>query len=145
MIGGLAGIALGSSYPTYDLDVAYARDPQNLTRLAGALHELGVTLRGAPAGLPFTPDAETLRQGLNFTFETRWGSFDVLGEPAGAPPYDALRAASSEQRLSGVRVRIASIDHLIAMKETAGRPKDTLLATELRTISDELRAPRDAE
>jgi hypothetical protein len=142
LIGGLAGIAHGSAYNTDDLDVAYARDRDNLERLAAALEEAGATLRGAPADLPFTPDAETLARGLNFTFSTLHGSLDTLGEPAGAPSYDELRRASSEETLSGVRVRIASIDHLIAMKEAAGRTKDKLLATELRVISDELRAPR---
>jgi hypothetical protein len=38
---------------------------------------------------------------------------------------------------------VASLDHLIAMKEASGRTKDKLMATEYRTISDELRAPRD--
>ncbi len=32
---------------------------------------------------------------------------------------------------------------LIAMKEAAGRPKDLLMASEYRVISDELRRPQD--
>lgn len=44
VIGGLAGLAHGSAYPTYDLDVAYARDTTNLERLADALKELDVTM-----------------------------------------------------------------------------------------------------
>ena len=53
VIGGLAGMARGSSYPSYDLDVAYAREEQNLERLAEALRELRATLRGVPADVPF--------------------------------------------------------------------------------------------
>jgi hypothetical protein len=45
--------------------------------------------------------------------------------------------------IGGQRIRIASLDHLIAMKEAAGRTKDKLMATEYRTLSDELRAPRE--
>jgi hypothetical protein len=40
-------------------------------------------------------------------------------------------------------VRIASLDHLIAMKEASRRPKDKLMATEYRVLSDELRAPAE--
>ena len=48
LIGGLAGIARGSSYPSYDVDIAYAGDERNLQRLAAALRGLSATLRGVP-------------------------------------------------------------------------------------------------
>ncbi len=145
VIGGLAGIAHGSAYNTHDVDVAYERSAENFSRLADALFELGATLRGAPEGLPFQPDAETLRAGSNFTFDTRFGSLDVLGDPAGSPRYDELRADGSTEELWGRAIRIASVDHLIAMKEAAGRPQDLTMAAELRAISDLLRAPKDDE
>jgi hypothetical protein len=145
VVGGLAGIAHGSAYNTEDVDVAYERSLENLQRLAAALRELGATLRGAPAGLPFQLDAETLRSGLNFTFDTRFGSLDILGDPAGAPKYDELRAAGAPTDLWGVAVRVSSLDHLIAMKEAAGRPRDLTMAAEYRTISDLLRAPKTDE
>lgn len=142
LIGGLAGTALGSAYITYDLDLAYERSQANLERLAAALTELGATLRGSPPNLPFQPDTETLRAGMNFTFDTRFGSLDILGEPAGAPRYEELRSAASSETLWGAAIRIASLDHLIAMKEAAGRDKDKLHASEYRVISDLLRAPK---
>jgi hypothetical protein len=143
LIGGLAGMARGSSYPTFDVDIAYSRDPQNLERLADALRELGATLRGAPADLPFQLDAKTLAAGAPFTFDTRFGSLDILHDPDGAPPYPQLRiGAGPPVEIEGERVRVASLDHLIAMKETTGRSKDKLMATEYRAISDELRAPK---
>ncbi|MDQ3380253.1 MAG: hypothetical protein M3546_08005 [Actinomycetota bacterium] len=144
VIGGLAGVAHGSAYNTEDVDVAYERSQENLSRLAGALVELGATLRGAPPGLPFQLDAQTLGAGMNFTFDTRYGSFDILGEPAGAPRYEELRNAGSSEVLWGVTIRVASLDHLIAMKEAAARPRDLTMAAEYRTIAD-LRRARDEE
>jgi hypothetical protein len=43
----------------------------------------------------------------------------------------------------GFVVLVASLDHMIAMKEATGRTKDKLMATEYRVISDLLRAPKD--
>lgn len=142
VIGGLAGQAWGSAYTTLDTDVAYARDDENLERLAAALTEMGAHLRGAPDDVPFLLDAKTLRNGLNFTFSTRYGPVDLLGEAAGAPPYVRLRTGASRMEIAGELVPVASLDHLIAMKEAAGRPKDKLMATEYRLISDLLRAPK---
>jgi hypothetical protein len=136
VVGGLAGIAHGSAYNTEDADVAYARSHENLERLSAVLVELGATLRGAAAGLPFQLDAAALAAGLNFTFDTRYGPFDILGEPAGAPRYEELCAAGSDASLWGVAVRIASLDHLIAMKEAAARPRDLTMAAEYRTLAD---------
>lgn len=130
VIGGIAGLAHGSAYPTYDFDIAYSRDPSNLRRLAAALEEIGVTLRGAPADLPFQLDAQALANGANFTFDTEFGSFDVLGDIAGIKSYEELRRDSKFDRLAGVDVRIASLDHLIAMKRAANRAKDRVMAME---------------
>ena len=146
LIGGIAGVARGSSYPSYDVDVAYDRSHGNLVRLASALMELGATLRGAPRGLPFTPDAETLAADANFTFSTPFGALDLLTDPVGAPRYADLRSdAGAELPVEGVAVHVCSLDHLIAMKEAAGRPKDLLMASEYRVISDELRRPPDEQ
>ena len=142
LIGGLAGMAHGSAYPTYDVDIAYGRARDNLERLTAALRELGATLRGAPPGLPFILDAETLEKGSHFTFDTPHGSLDILSDPEGAPKYEILRSAAEPAEIEGLTVRIASLDHLIAMKEASGRTKDKLMATEYRVLSDEIRRPR---
>jgi hypothetical protein len=141
VIGAVAGGAHGSSYGTFDVDLAYARDPENLERIATVLRSLGAALRGAPADLPFQLDARTLAAGSNFTFSTRLGAVDILGDPAGAPNYEQLRADATTIEIRGQQVRVASLDHLIAMKEAAGRTKDKLMATEYRLLSDALRAP----
>jgi hypothetical protein len=142
VIGGVAGGAHGSSFATFDVDLAYGRDAENLEKVAAVLKALDARLRGAPPGVPFLLDAKTLAAGATFTFTTSLGSIDLLGDPAGSPPYEQLRRAATVIHVRGHQVRIASLDHLIAMKEAAGRRKDKLMATEYRGLSDELRAPR---
>jgi hypothetical protein len=139
VIGGVAGGAHGSAYPTYDLDIAYARDRPNLERLAATLRELGAKLRGAPPDVPFQLDAESLEEGGNFTFETRFGPFDILAYPGGTTTYDRLRKDAKIIDVDEREMRVASLDHLIGMKEAAARPKDKLMALEYRVLADEQR------
>lgn len=140
VIGGIAGIARGSAYMTEDLDIAYSRDPDNLRRLAAALTQLDARLRGAPEDVPFLLDAETLRQGAHFTFETASGPLDILDRPDGSPPYTELKRRADEPLdVDGLPVLVASLDDLIAMKEATGRPRDAVVASELRELADEIR------
>jgi hypothetical protein len=38
-----------------------------------------------------------------------------------------------------VSITVSSMDHLIAMKEAAGRPRDKLMASEYKLLADEIR------
>jgi len=143
LIGGMAGINHGSSYPSYDLDIVYSRDRDNIMRLVGALREIGVRLRGAPADLPFLLDARTIENGSNFTFVTPHGDFDILGHADGMPRYDELRASAAVREILGFEIRVAAIDHLIAMKRAANRPKDKLMVEEYIVIADRQRVAEE--
>jgi hypothetical protein len=50
LVGGLAATVHGSARVTYDIDVVYSRDPDNIQRLVQALRPLEPYLRGAPPG-----------------------------------------------------------------------------------------------
>ena len=141
VIGGVAGGAHGSAFGTEDVDVAYSRAADNLELIAAVFRKLGAKRRGAPPDVPFILDARSLAEGGNFTFDTDLGKIDILAYPAGVPAYEKLRADAMEISVEGRRVRIASLDHLIAMKEAAARPRDLTMAAEYRTIADLLRAP----
>jgi hypothetical protein len=140
LIGGMAGIARGSNYPSFDLDVAYSRDKANVMRLVAALEEIGVRLRGAPADLPFHLDERVIENGANFTFVTPFGDFDVLADVAGIRSYGELVAKADESEFFGLTVRVASLDHLIAMKRAANRPKDRNMLEEYLVIAEKLRS-----
>lgn len=85
---------------------------------------MGATLRGAPPGLPFRVDAETLRTGLNFTLSTDVGDLDLLGELIGVGGYDALAPTADTMEVYGRTVRVMSLDALERAKRASGRIKD---------------------
>ena len=143
LVGGQAGIAHGANYPSYDVDVAYARGHANALSLVACLERLDVRFRGAPADLPFQLDARAIENGANFTFVTPLGDLDVLADIAGISSYDDLCAAAQVMEIGGVRVPVASIDHLIAMKRAANRPKDQLMLEEYIVIAEEQRRVED--
>jgi len=141
IVGGFAGQLLGSSLVTGDLDVCYARDEENLERMARALRELRASLRGAPKHVPFLLDAETMKMGDHFTFDTDAGALDIIGHPAGIPGgYEELARAASEMKIGPYTVKVASIDDLIRMKRAAGRPKDLIEVEVLGALRDEIDA-----
>ncbi|MDX2023333.1 MAG: hypothetical protein SF187_24070 [Deltaproteobacteria bacterium] len=124
VIGGVALIARGVQRSTQDLDIAYARDRQNLARLAAALRPLHPKLRGVPGELPFVLDEASLRSGLNFTLDTDLGPLDLLGEVPGLGTFDEVDAVSSELDIAGTQVTVLTIEGLVRAKRAAGRPKD---------------------
>ena len=137
LVGGVAATLHGSARLTQDVDVVYARDGENLARIARALAPLKPYLRGAPPGLPFTLDEQTLASGLNFTLATSAGDIDLLGEIAGAGTYEALIGHTIEVELFGQRCRCLDLAALINAKIAAGRPKDLEAIAELRAIQQE--------
>ena len=138
LIGGMAGSAHGSPSITRDLDVCYQREKENLERLAAALRELDAKPRGVDDEVPFLLDAMTLRAGDRFTFETKYGSFDILGTPSGTRGYDDLMESATEMDIDGLTVAVASLDDLIAMKHAAGRPKDRVEVEILIALREEI-------
>lgn len=137
LVGGAAAIAHGATRLTQDLDVVYDRTPHNLVRLADALASVHPYLRGAPPGLPFRLDADTLRRGLNFTLTTDLGDLDVLGEIVGGGGYGALDSHAVELTIFGLSVRCLDLETLIRVKRAAGRPKDLEAVAELEAIREE--------
>lgn len=137
VIGGFAGRIWGSPTVTNDLDVCYARDETNLRALAGALVELHARLRGVTDVVPFQLDAAGLRAGDHFTFVTDAGNLDCLGHPAGSGGFDGLMRTAVMVDLDGLRVHVAPVEDLLAMKRASGRPKDRVEVEILAALLEE--------
>ncbi len=132
IIGGFALNAHGVIRPSRDLDIVPDPDADNLRRLAALLAEIDARHVGLGDfevdEFPFDPTRpEDLLVGANFRLETRLGDLDVMQWVAGVdsdPAYAALAADAIEGELDGIRLRVCSLEHLIAMKRAAGRPRD---------------------
>ncbi len=140
LVGGAAATAHGATRLTLDVDIVYRRSSENFHRLEAALAPHHPYLRGAPPGLPFRWDAETIRRGLNFTLTTDLGDIDVLGEIAGGT-YETLRPDCIAITVFGISCQCLNLERLILVKRAAGRPKDLEIIAELESILAE-RPPR---
>ena len=137
IVGGIAATLHGSARLTNDLDIVYERSGENYVRLVRALQPFKPYLRGAPAGLPFIFDAETIKRGLNFTLRTDSGDIDLLGEITGVGSFQAVLGQSLEVSLFGATYRFLNLEALITSKRAAGRPKDFEVIAELEAIREE--------
>lgn len=136
VIGGIAATFQGSTTITRDFDICYSRERANLDRLASALRELDVRLRGVDVDVPIQVDGATLRNGLNFTFKTKHGDFDCLGDPGGGFDYELLKRNADQMDVTGWKVMVASLDDIIAMKRAAGRIKDRIEVENLSALRE---------
>jgi predicted nucleotidyltransferase len=134
VVGGIAAAMRGSLRETTDLDVLVERSPENLERLAAVLTELEAKVKGSPRA-PM-PIAASLLTGMELvTFETAVGEVDVLEIGRGGWTYERVAGGAEEVEIAGQGVRLVSMDDLIAMKRSAGRPKDIETADELEALS----------
>lgn len=139
LVGGLAAIAHGAARATYDVDLVYSRDEDNLERLARALAPASPYLRDAPPGLPFLWDATTLRQGMNFTLTTAWGDVDLFGDLPGGGGWSELAPCTIPVPLFGKTVRCLDLATLLRIKRAAGRPRDLEDVATLERLRDRAR------
>lgn len=145
VVGGVAAAVHGAARSTYDIDIVYARSRENIDRLVAALSPLRPYLRGAPPGLPFVFDRDTVERGLNFTLETSLGDLDVLGEIVGGGTYESLLSKSATIEVFGMACRVVALDALIRLKRAAGRPKDFEAIAELEALIEERDTRRNVE
>ena len=136
VIGGVAAIIHGSARATFDVDLLYLCDEQNIQRLVNLFAPYKPYLREAPPGPPFAWDAKTIHNGLNFTLTTELGDIDLLGD-VGGETYQTLLPHSFEVEAFGVDFKCIDLPTLIRINEAAGRRKDLEAIAELRVLLEE--------
>lgn len=130
VVGGVAVVLHGHPRLTVDLDLVVDLSPDNLRATLAVLGEQGLVPRlPVPAEQfadPGTRERWRRERGLEvFTLHDPTDprrEVDLFAEPP--VPFEELWSASRTVDVAGVPVRVASIEHLIAMKRAAGRAQD---------------------
>lgn len=136
IVGGFAAMLHGSSMLTRDLDVCAVITDTSVAKLRAAFRDLHPVHRQTPQRLSFldTPDPGVPLK--NIYLQTDLGPLDILGSITGVGDFVELRKNAVELELFERRLFVISKEDLIKAKEALGRPKDILVAQELRAIAE---------
>lgn len=126
LVGALAARLQGMPRMTADADITPEASPQNLTRLASALTELGARVHtdSIPEGLVFDCSAATLARGRIWNLTTEAGRLDLVFEPDGTSGYEDLEPDAVRIEVFDLTILVASIPQMIRMKRASDRPQD---------------------
>lgn len=139
LVGGLAARLRGASVVTDDVDVVYARDPENLQRLAAWITASNVRFLSRPDLTPLMSHLESPGHKLT---RTQWGRLDLLGTAGAGRGYDDVAIGAEPLDDATPTILVASLDMIITLKEEAGREKDVAVLPLLRSVRSQL-AQRD--
>ena len=90
--------------------MVHARNPENITCLAGALEELNAIYRRYP-DRRLKPDVSQLSTAAHQLLETAYGILDVPGATGDGQMYEDLLAEATEQEIAeDMRVRVLNRD-----------------------------------
>lgn len=124
VVGGLAVNAWGHIRTTRDLDIVPDPSSTNLERLGAVLRELDGRVETPDGRLGPGAIATFLAAGDRVLVGTSLGPVDVLQGLPQVPRYDDLVSDAVDVDLGDLSIRVCSLEALLAMKRTAGRPSD---------------------
>jgi predicted nucleotidyltransferase len=124
---------------TFDVDVLYATDAQNLTRLLAVIEDLDGYDHAQPERR-LTPQLSHLASGGHNLLATRLGPLDLLGSIGDSHTYPELLPHAVEIVVGdGTTIRVLELETLIAVKEETAGDKDRASLPILRRTLEESR------
>ena len=144
VVGGLAAVLNGAPIHTYDLDIVFSLEPDNIDRIMTTLQKLGAVYRIQPERR-LRPTRDHVAAGGHMNLLTRFGPLDLLGTIGRDLGYSDLLPKSNEMDLGdGMRVRVLNLETIIAVKEQLGGEKDVAVLPILRRTLAEIRQRQKA-
>jgi hypothetical protein len=140
LVGGMAALVYGATRPTEDLDIVARDTDDNMERMARALNEVNARSDVADHASLFDLRA------MNTRWSTDAGTVDVLVSAAGPATstinWRTLEPTAQTIAHSGYLLHIVSLEDLLEMKLSVGRPRDIAVAEQLVPGSSEAFAQR---
>ena len=139
IVGGLAAVLNGAPVQTYDLDVVYSVDSENIDRLLKFLENSEAIFRIQPHRR-LRPNQSHLTAGGHLNLLTRYGPLDLMGTIGQGMKYSDLLPHSIEMRIGEAStVRVLDLETVIAVKEQLSTEKDLAALPILRRTLAEIR------
>jgi hypothetical protein len=137
LVGGLAAVLQGAPVQTFDVDIVYSRQSENIERLLGVLQSIGAIFR-IQQERRIQPDLTHLRGSGHLNLITRFGPLDLLANIGEGLSYDDLLPHSRGMFISEtVKIAVLDLDQIIAIKERLGNEKDQAVLPILRATARE--------
>jgi hypothetical protein len=136
LIGGMAGVAHGSTLVTQDLDICIVANAASFLRIQAALEGFNPRVRSGAGWLPLNLSEDQASRLKNLNIMTDLGKLDCLGEVLGIGDYQSAFEQSIAIDFDGYPCRVLSIDALIRAKKAVGRPRDLMAVAELEAIQE---------
>jgi hypothetical protein len=131
VVGGVAAQLAGAPILTLDLDILFAKTPENLRRLLQFLVDIHARYRD-PAGRHIEPDLLRLETMKLHLLLTDLGALDLLETIGPGLTYQELLSRTEVYDLDGLDVRVLDLVAVIETKEYANRDKDRAVLPVLR-------------
>ena len=130
-IGLSAAAMYGSPFVSYDYDFFVRPDASHLDRVRATLRSLGMC-----ESLPDMASSNIIAIETTVSFADPMGgpTVDLMTHISG-PTFDEVWQGHQVKELEGVRVRVASLEHIVASKRAANREKDRYA---LKRLEEEL-------
>lgn len=129
LIGNAAAAMQGAPVTTIDFDFMFRDTPTNMQKLKRVAKRLdAVILR------PFYPVSKLYR----LTADTSGLQADFMPVIHGIRSYEGLKARGVDQEVSGIPLRVACLDDIIASKRSAGRDRDLAVLPVLERTRQQL-------
>lgn len=132
VVGGVAAVLNGAPVQTFDIDLVYAREAENIARLLQVLREIKAVFRVQP-DRRLRPNKSHLAGRGHLNLLTNYGPVDLLATIGDNLGYRDLLPHTSEMEIEdGVRIRVLDLETIISLKEQLASDKDLAVLPILR-------------